>query len=107
GDASSGMAAIERLRSGHPAIAIFAIAGAAEPDLILHAMRAGAHRLFPSTSGGASQASRSMEESFHGAVRRTATRHAAHSAGARQPCVTNGFLRGKRGARETRVAGDR
>ena len=40
-DASSGMAAIERLRAGHAGVAVFAIASAAEPDLILQAMRAG------------------------------------------------------------------
>src|SRR5689334_11856578 len=104
GDASSGMAAIERLRSGHPAIAIFAIAAAAEPDLILQAMRAGANEFFPWNPGGSSQASRTMEENFHGAVRRTATRHAAHSAGTRQPCVTNVFLGAKGGAGTTTVA---
>lgn len=104
GDASSGMAAIERLRSGHPAIAIFAIAAAAEPDLILQAMRAGANEFFPWSPGGATQASRSMEESFHGAVRRTANRHAAQSAGTRQPCVTTVFLGAKGGAGTTTVA---
>lgn len=33
-DASSGMAAIERIRASSPAVAIFAIAASAEPDLI-------------------------------------------------------------------------
>src|SRR4029078_4512134 len=93
GDASSGMAAIERLPSGHPAIAIFAIAAAAEPDLSLQAMRAGANEFFPWSPGGASQASRTMEESFHGAVRRMAARHAVASAGARQAWRTHGFAR--------------
>ena len=45
-DASSGMAAIERLRAGHPTVAIFAVAASAEPDLILQAMRAGANEFF-------------------------------------------------------------
>jgi pilus assembly protein CpaE len=102
-DASSGMAAIERLRSGHPSLAIFAIAASAEPDLILQAMRAGANEFFPWNPGGQSPASRTMEESFHGAVRRTATRHAAASAGARQ-CVTHVFLGAKGGAGTTTVA---
>jgi pilus assembly protein CpaE len=102
-DAASGMAAIERLRSGHPSLAIFAIAASAEPDLILQAMRAGANEFFPWNPGGQSQASRTMEESFHGAVRRTATRHAAASAGARQ-CVTHVFLGAKGGAGTTTVA---
>ena len=103
-DASSGMAAIERLRAGHPTVALFAIATSAEPDLILQAMRAGANEFFPWNPGGTSQASRTMEESFHGAVRRTAARHAAASAGSRQPCVTHVFLGAKGGAGTTTVA---
>src|SRR5512145_1997981 len=51
-DASSGMAAIERLRASQPSVAIFAIAGTAEPDLILQAMRAGANEFFPWAPGG-------------------------------------------------------
>jgi pilus assembly protein CpaE len=100
-DASSGMAAIERLRAGHPTVALFAIAATAEPDLILQAMRAGANEFFPWSAGGTQT---KIEESFHSAVRRTATRHAAASAGARQPCVTNVFLGAKGGAGTTTVA---
>lgn len=103
-DASSGMAAIERMRASHPSLAIFAIARAAEPDLILQAMRAGANEFFPWTPGGESQASRAMEESFHGAVRRTAARREAVTAGTRQPCVTHVFLGAKGGAGTTTVA---
>src|SRR5262245_36833431 len=103
-DASSGMAAIERLRAAHPAIALFAIAQGAEPDLILQAMRAGANEFFAWQPGGATQASRGMEESFHAAVRRTATRRDAATAGARPPCVTYVFLGAKGGAGATTVA---
>jgi pilus assembly protein CpaE len=103
-DASSGMAAIERLRASHPAVAIFAIAASAEPDLILQAMRAGANEFFQWTPGGQTQASRAMEESFQGAVRRTAARRDAATAGARQPCVTHVFLGAKGGAGTTTVA---
>lgn len=105
GDASSGLAAIERLRAGNPNLAIFAIAGAAESDLILQAMRAGANEFFPwsgLTDGSAS--ARGMEESFHGAVRRTAARREAASAGAKPPCVTHVFLGAKGGAGTTTVA---
>src|SRR6478735_6972932 len=102
-DASSGMAAIERLRASQSAMAVFAIAATAEPDLILQAMRAGANEFFAWSPVG-SQAARTMEESFHSAVRRTATRHAAASASARQPCVTNVFLGAKGGAGTTTVA---
>ncbi len=103
-DASSGMAAIERLRAKHSALGIFAVAATAEPDLILQAMRAGANEFFPWNPGGATQASRAMEESFHGAVRRTAARQAAVTAGTRQPCVTHAFLGAKGGAGTTTVA---
>src|SRR6185436_8834157 len=71
-DASSGMAAIERLRASSANLAVFAIAAAAEPDLILQAMRAGANEFFPWATQEGSQAARDMEESFHGAVRRSA-----------------------------------
>src|SRR4051795_13655024 len=100
-DASSGMAAIERLRAGHPTVALFAIAATAEPDLILQAMRAGANEFFPWSAGGNQT---KIEESFHSAVRRTATRHAAATAGARQPCATHVFLGAKGGAGTTTVA---
>jgi pilus assembly protein CpaE len=103
-DASSGMAAIERLRAAHPAIALFAIALTPEPDLILQAMRAGANEFFAWQPGGETQASRSMEESFHGAIRRTAARRDAASAGARPPCVTYAFLGAKGGAGTTTVS---
>jgi pilus assembly protein CpaE len=102
-DASSGMAAIERLRAGNAAMAIFAIAASAESDLILQAMRAGANEFFP-WSPGQTQAARTMEESFHGAVRRTATRREAAHASNRQPCVTHVFLGAKGGAGTTTVS---
>jgi pilus assembly protein CpaE len=101
-DASSGMAAIERLRAGHASMAIFAVAQSAESDLILGAMRAGANEFFP--WGGQSQASRTMEDSFHGAVRKTAARREAAHAGSRQPCVTHVFLGAKGGAGTTTVS---
>jgi pilus assembly protein CpaE len=103
-DASSGLATIERLRAGHDGVPIFAIAAAAESDLILQAMRAGANEFFPWSPGTNNQASRSMEVSFHGAVRRAAARREASSAGARQPCVTHVFLGAKGGAGTTTVA---
>jgi pilus assembly protein CpaE len=103
-DASSGMAAIERLRASSPSLAIFAIAAAAEPDLILQAMRAGANEFFPWNTAEGTQAARAVEEAFHGAVRRTATRREAASAGAKPPCVTHAFLGAKGGAGTTTVA---
>jgi len=103
-DASSGMAAIERLRSSSASMAIFAVAAGAEPDLILQAMRAGANEFFPWHNVEGSQAARAMEESFTGAVRRTATRRDAASASAKPPCVTHAFLGAKGGAGTTTVA---
>ena len=100
-DASSGMATIERLRAAHPGVAIFALAGTAEPDLILQAMRAGANEFFPWTAAGVA---RSTEESFQGAIRKTAARRDAVTAGARQPCVTHVFLGAKGGSGTTTVA---
>jgi pilus assembly protein CpaE len=103
-DASSGMAAIERLRASSANLSIFAVAAAAEPDLILQAMRAGANEFFAWHTGEQTQASRAMEESFHGAVRRTAARREAATAGAKPPCVTHAFLGAKGGAGTTTVA---
>jgi len=100
-DAASGMSAIERLRASSPAMAVFAVAATAEPDLILQAMRAGANEFFPWSADGASRAT---EESFHGAVRRTAARREAAHAGARQPCVTHVFLGAKGGTGTTTIA---
>ena len=57
-DAASGMAAIERIRAASANVAIFAVASAAEPDLILRSMRAGANEFFPWMPGGQTQASR-------------------------------------------------
>jgi pilus assembly protein CpaE len=102
-DASSGMAAIERLRATSATMAIFAIAAAAEPDLILQAMRAGANEFFPWNAGDGTSAGRAMEESFHGAVRRSAARREAATAGAKPPCVTYAFLGAKGGAGTTTV----
>jgi pilus assembly protein CpaE len=103
-DASSGMAAIERLRASSANMSIFAVAAAAEPDLILQAMRAGANEFFAWHGGDEAHAARAMEESFHGAVRRTATRREAANAGAKPPCVTHAFLGAKGGAGTTTVA---
>ena len=100
-DASSGMATIERLRAGHSSVAIFAVAAAPDPDLILQAMRAGANEFFAWTPAGMA---RSAEESFQGAVRKTAARRDAANAGSRQPCHTHVFLGAKGGAGTTTVA---
>jgi pilus assembly protein CpaE len=103
-DSSSGMAAIERLRASSTSLSIFAVAASAEPDLILQSMRAGANEFFPWNAAEGSQQARATEESFHGAVRKTAARRDAASAGAKPPCVTHVFLGAKGGAGTTTVA---
>jgi pilus assembly protein CpaE len=103
-DASSGMAAIERLRASSGSLAVFVIAAASEPELILQAMRAGANEFFPWTAVDGSAAAHATEESFHGAVRRSAARREAATAGAKPPCVTHAFLGAKGGAGTTTVA---
>jgi pilus assembly protein CpaE len=103
-DSSSGMAAIERLRASSASLSIFAVAASAEPDLILQSMRAGANEFFPWNAAEGSQQARATEETFHGAVRKTAARREAASAGAKPPCVTHVFLGAKGGAGTTTVA---
>jgi pilus assembly protein CpaE len=103
-DSSSGMAAIERLRASSASLSIFAVAASAEPELILQSMRAGANEFFPWNAAEGSQQARATEETFHGAVRKTAARRDAASAGAKPPCVTHVFLGAKGGAGTTTVA---
>jgi pilus assembly protein CpaE len=94
-DAASGMAAIERLRAGHPTVAIFAIAQTTDPELILQAMRAGANEFFMWPV---------PEEAFHGAVRRTAARRETSQASAKAPSEVLVFFGAKGGAGTTTVA---
>jgi hypothetical protein len=82
------MAAIERLRAGNPALAIFAVASAADPELILQAMRAGANEFFAWPTDFNSPAARSMQDAFQGAVRRTAARREATVGASKPACVT-------------------
>jgi pilus assembly protein CpaE len=94
GDASSAMAAIERLRGAATGAGIFAVAQTTDPDLILQSMRAGANEFFTWPPDN---------ESFHGAVRRTgARRETAH--GARPTATTLVFFGAKGGAGTTTIA---
>lgn len=102
-DASAGLTAIERARATHPACVIVAIAAAAEPDLILQAMRAGANEFF-AWAPGAETLPASSEEGFHGAVRRAAARREQAHATSRQPSVTHVFLGAKGGSGTTTVS---
>lgn len=102
-DASTGLTSIERARASHPGAVIFAIAAAAEPELILQAMRAGANEFFAWPSDAASLAP-PVEEVFHGAVRRASARREAAQATSRQPTVTHVFLGAKGGSGTTTVS---
>jgi pilus assembly protein CpaE len=93
-DPSSAMAAIERLRAGSPAAGIFAVALSADPDLILQAMRAGANEFFIWPPA---------EETFHGAVRRTAARRETLQ-GSKPTATTLVFFGAKGGAGTTTIA---
>jgi len=94
GDASSAMSTIERLRAGAPGAGIFAIALAADPELILQSMRAGANEFFTWPP---------PDETFHGAVRRSAARRET-AQGARASATTLVFFGAKGGAGTTTVA---
>ncbi len=94
GDAPSAMASIERLRAGAPGAGVFAVASSAEPDLILQAMRAGANEFFIFPPA---------EETFYGAIRRTAARRET-TQGARSAATTLVFFGAKGGAGTTTIA---
>ena len=93
-DVSSAMATIERLRANAAGAGIFAVANAAEPELILQSMRAGANEFFTWPP---------LEETFQGAIRRTATRRET-TQGARPSTTTLVFFGAKGGAGTTTVA---
>ena len=93
-DSTAGMASIERVRGTSPTAAVFAVASSTEPELILQAMRAGASEFFTWPP---------PQETFYGAVRRTAARREA-SQGSRPAAMTLAFLGAKGGAGTTTVA---
>src|SRR5262245_45268595 len=94
GDASSAMSNIERLRGANAGAGIFAVAQTADPDVILQSMRAGANEFFTWPP---------PEETFHGAIRRTAARRET-TQGARPTATTLVFFGAKGGAGTTTVA---
>jgi pilus assembly protein CpaE len=93
-DALSAMAGIERLRAASPGAGIFAVADTAEPDVILSAMRAGANEFFTWPPA---------EETFQGAIRRTAARRET-AQGAKPAATSLVFFGAKGGAGTTTVA---
>ena len=104
-DTARGLATIERTRAGAPSAAIFAIAGASEPELILEAMRSRTNEFiaWPVDDVGATPA-KSVEEALFGAVRRAAARRDAASGSARAQGTTLSFLGAKGGAGTTTLS---
>lgn len=103
-DAPAGLAGIERIRAGVPVAAIFAVADVADPELILQAMRAGANEFFTWQVTDLPSQRHQMEDAFHGAVRRAASRRHAAQALAKPPSVTMMFFGAKGGAGTTTVS---
>ncbi len=93
-DQSAGMATIERLRGSAPHAGVFAVAKVADPELILQSMRAGANEFF---------AWPPSDETFQGAMRRTAARRET-AQGARPAATTLVFFGAKGGAGTTTMA---
>src|SRR5437879_13017521 len=71
GDASSAMSTIERMRATAAGAGIFAVALAADPDLILQSMRAGANEFVTWPP---------PEQTMHNSIRRLAARRATAPA---------------------------
>ena len=88
------MANIERIRAAAPGAGIFAVAMSAEPELILSSMRAGANEFFTWPP---------VDETFNGAVRRTAARRES-AMGSRPSAMTLVFFGAKGGAGTTTAA---
>ena len=94
GDASSAMSSIERLRAASPGAGIFAIALAADPDLILQSMRAGRQRVLHLAAADESVPRRDSPDggaardgaAARGRRRRRWCSSAPRAAPARRPC---------------------
>jgi pilus assembly protein CpaE len=93
-DLDESLRAVERLRAEHPVAVILFMAAEANPDLILHAMRAGANEFFAWPRGRRAPAD---------ALPRAASRRAASPAG-RQESKTLVFFGSKGGAGTTTLA---
>ncbi|HEY7291359.1 MAG TPA: AAA family ATPase [Vicinamibacterales bacterium] len=94
GDASSAMGTIERLRAAAQGASIFAVAQAADPNLILQSMRAGANEFFTWPP---------EDDAFHTAILRTASRRET-AQGSRPAATTLVFFGAKGGAGTTTIA---
>src|SRR5918996_739280 len=93
GDLVRAMAAVERVRLAAPAVAIFVVAEQAQPDVILHAMRAGANEFLTWPP---------VQSAFSEAIARTVARRQS-TTGARQ-ATTLVFFGAKGGSGTTTLA---
>src|SRR6187399_1410759 len=94
GDVPAALVSIERHRALAPAAGVFAVASAADPDIILQSMRAGANEFFIWPP---------PDETFTGAIRRTASRREAIQ-GTRPAATMLVFFGAKGGAGTTTMA---
>ncbi len=71
-DGASGLQSVERLRAKWSSVSIFTVAGSAEPDVILRAMRAGANEFFawPSPDEHAPSATAGLRNALTAVVKR-------------------------------------
>ena len=99
---SSGVIAIERLRGRWPAVALFAVAAANEPNIILQTMRAGANEFFAWPPGESPSA---MTNGVRAAIARITERLAStREGGAAGSSRMFTFLGAKGGAGTTTLA---
>ncbi len=103
GEGAPGLPALERLRAKWSAVSIFAVAGSSEPEVILQAMRAGANEFFAWPTAEENAPS-SMEDGFHGALRRIAERLAATRGDDTSASRTFAFFGAKGGTGTTTLA---
>ena len=100
---TSALKAIERLRARWTTLAIYTVAGAAEPEAILQAMRAGANEFFTWSTGDEAPP-RAMVDGVRAAIQRTAERLDASSGGSAHGSTTLSFFGAKGGAGTTTLA---
>ena len=100
---ASALGGVERLRARWPSVAIVTIAGVAEPDLILRAMRAGANEFFP-WPPDALEPPEKLVEGVREALRAVAVRMRANKTGGGQGGRTLSFFGAKGGSGTTTIA---
>ena len=100
---ASALGGVERVRAHWPSIAIVTIAGVAEPDLILRAMRAGANEFFPWPTD-ALEPPETLAAGVREAVLAVAARMRANKTGGGQGGRTFSFFGAKGGSGTTTIA---